>query len=92
MMGNEKQQYRASNSSLFIHLFCCLQKIYDYQMQNENQRMVAQQNFSVQKQRADEKRKVQEAIFQSRREEAKQSKMVKQQNEQKKKFQSFKVE
>ena len=47
-------------------------------MQNENQRMVAQTNFSVQKQRADEKRKVQEAIFQSRREEAKQSKMVKQ--------------
>lgn len=32
-------------------------------MQNENQRMVAQNNFSVQKQRADEKRKVQEAIF-----------------------------
>lgn len=54
--------------------------------------MIAQGNFSVQKQRADEKRKVQEAIFQSRREEAKQSKIIKQQNEQKKKFQSFKVE
>ena len=40
--------------------------------------MIAQGNFSVQKQRADEKRKIQEAIFQSRREEAKQSKIIKQ--------------
>ena len=54
--------------------------------------MVAQNNYSVNKQRADEKRKVQEAIFQSKREEAKQSKIIKQQNEQKKKFQNFKVE
>ena len=68
------------------------QKIYDYQMQNENQRMTAHNNYSLNKQRADEKRKVQEAIFQSKREEAKQSKIIKQQNEQKKKFQSFKVE
>ena len=47
-------------------------------MSNENQRMVAQNNFSIAKSRADEKRKVQEAIFQSRREEAKQSKIIKQ--------------
>jgi len=67
-------------------------KIYDYQVQNEQQRMVAQNNYSVNKQRADEKRKVQEAIFQSKREEAKQSKIIKQQNEQKKKFQNFKIE
>ena len=39
------------------------QKIYDYQMQNENQRMTAHNNYSLNKQRADEKRKVQEAIF-----------------------------
>ena len=61
-------------------------------MQNEQQRLVAQQNYTVNKQRQDEKRKVQEAIFQSKREEAKQSKIVKQQNEQKKKFQNFKIE
>ena len=54
--------------------------------------MNAHNNYSLNKQRADEKRKVQEAIFQSRREEAKQSKIVKQQNEQKKKFNSFKHE
>lgn len=54
--------------------------------------MVAQNNYSINRQRADEKRKVQEAIFQSKREEAKQSKIIKQQNEQKKKFQNFKVE
>ena len=48
--------------------------------------MNAHNNYSLNKQRADEKRKVQEAIFQSKREEAKQSKIVKQQNEQKKKF------
>jgi len=54
--------------------------------------MIAQSNFSVNKQRQEEKRKVQEAIFQSKREEAKQSKIVKQQNEQKKKFQHFKIE
>ena len=48
--------------------------------------MTAHNNYSLNKQRADEKRKVQEAIFQSKREEAKQSKIIKQQNEQKKKF------
>lgn len=52
-------------------------KIYDYQMQNEHQRMNAHNNYSLNKQRADEKRKVQEAIFQSRREEGKQSKIMK---------------
>jgi len=61
-------------------------------MQNEHQRMTAHNNYSLNKQRADEKRKVQEAIFQSRHEEGKQSKIMKQQNEQKKKFNSFKHE
>ena len=54
--------------------------------------MVAQNNYSINKQRADEKRKVQEAIFQSKREEAKQAKILKHQNEQKKKFTHFKIE
>lgn len=54
--------------------------------------MTAHNNYSLNKQRADEKRKVQEAIFQSRHEEGKQSKIMKQQNEQKKKFNSFKHE
>ena len=54
--------------------------------------MVAQNNYSINKQRADEKRKVQEAIFQSKREEAKQAKIIKHQNEQKKKFTHFKIE
>jgi hypothetical protein len=54
--------------------------------------MNAHSNYSLNKQRQDEKRKVQEAIFQSKREEAKQTKIVKQQNEQKKKFTHFKIE
>ena len=64
-----------------MYPFTLEQKIYDYQVQNEQQRMVAQSNYSVNKQRADEKRKVQEAIFQSKREEAKQAKIIKHQNE-----------
>ena len=44
------------------------------------------------KQRQDEKRKVQEAIYLSKREEAKQTKMVRSQNEQKKRHMEFKME
>ena len=54
--------------------------------------MISSNNYTLNKQRQEEKRKVQEAIFQSKREEAKQSKIMKQQNEQKKKFNLFKVE
>ena len=46
----------------------------------------------VNKQRQEEKRKVQEAIFLSKREEAKQTKIVRSQNDQKKRHQDFKVE
>jgi hypothetical protein len=41
--------------------------------------MSSQNNYVLQKQRQDEKRKIQEAIFLSKREEAKQTKAVKQQ-------------
>ena len=58
-----------------------LQKIYDYQVQNQQQKMAAESNYEMQRNRRDEKKKVQEAIFMSKREEAKQSKMVKQQND-----------
>jgi hypothetical protein len=44
------------------------------------------------KQRQDEKRKVQEAIFLSKKEEAKQSKIIRSQNDQKKRHMNFKVE
>ena len=54
--------------------------------------MIANNNYNLNRQRQDEKRKVQEAIFQSRREEGKQAKIIKQQNDQKKKFNNFKVE
>lgn len=43
--------------------------------------MVATNNYSLAKNRQDEKRKVQEAILLSKQEEAKQTKMVKQQND-----------
>lgn len=59
-------------------------KIYDYQVQNEQQRQMSNQNYMMSKQRQDEKRKVQEAIYLSKREEAKQTKIIKQQNDQKK--------
>lgn len=58
-----------------------MQKIYDYQLQNEGQRNVSQQNYMLNKQRIDEKRKVQEAIFLSKKEEAKQSKIIRTQND-----------
>ena len=44
------------------------------------------------KQRQEEKRKVQEAIYLSKREEAKQSKIEKAQNDQKKRHMNFKIE
>ena len=43
--------------------------------------MMAHSNYNMNRQRQDEKRKVQEAIFQSRREEGKQAKIIKQQND-----------
>ena len=46
----------------------------------------------IQKQRAEEKRKVQKAIYLSKTEEAKQAKIVKVQNEQLIRHQEFKVE
>lgn len=69
-----------------------MQKIYDYQLQNEGQRNVSQQNYMLNKQRIDEKRKVQEAIFLSKKEEAKQSKIIRTQNDQKKRHMNFKIE
>lgn len=51
-------------------------KIYDYQAVNEGQRHQSQQNYMLNKQRQDEKRKVQEAIFLSKKEEAKQAKII----------------
>ena len=46
----------------------------------------------MQKNRRDEKRKVQDAIYMSKREEAKQSKMIKSQNDAKKRHMHFKHE
>lgn len=51
----------------------------DLQLNVESQKMSSQNNYVLQKQRQDEKRKIQEAIFLSKREEAKQTKVVKQQ-------------
>ena len=45
---------------------------------------MSQNNYLVQKQRFEEKKKVQEAIFLSKREEAKQAKIIRSQNDQKK--------
>ena len=46
----------------------------------------------IQKQRQEEKRKIQEAIFLSKQEEAKQAKLIKQQNEQRKRFINSRIE
>lgn len=51
-------------------------KIYDYGVQKQTTIMQSQNNFALNKQRQDEKKKVQEAIFLSKREEAKQSKII----------------
>ena len=67
-------------------------KIYDYQVTNQQQRFNSEKNYQMHKGRLDEKRKVQEAIFMSKREEAKQAKMIKQQNDQKKRHLVFKAE
>lgn len=53
---------------------------------------MSQQNYMLNKQRQDEKRKVQEAIFLSKKEEAKQAKIIRSQNDQKKRHMNFKVE
>jgi len=54
----------------------------DLQFNIESQKMNSQSNYVLQKQRQDEKRKIQEAIYLSKREEAKQTKAVKAQLEQ----------
>ena len=51
-------------------------------MSSENNRKSSQQNYISQKQRQEEKRKIQEAIFLSKREEAKQIKFQTSQNRQ----------
>lgn len=51
-------------------------------MNVEHQKASSQTNYVIQKQRQDEKRKIQEAIYLSKREEAKQAKAVKAQLEQ----------
>lgn len=57
-------------------------KIVDLQFNIETQKMSSQNNYILQKQRQDEKKKIQEAIYLSKREEAKQTKAVKAQLEQ----------
>jgi hypothetical protein len=47
-------------------------------MNFEQQKMSQQNNFLVQKQRQEEKKKIQEAIYLSKLEEVKQTKMIKQ--------------
>ena len=54
--------------------------------------MMSQNNYMIAKQRHEEKRKVQDALMLQKKEEAKQSKMVKQQNDAKKRQNLFRVE
>jgi hypothetical protein len=49
-------------------------------------------NYQLSKNRGEEKKKVQEAILLSKQEEAKQTKMIKLQNDQKKRHFMFKIE
>ena len=53
-------------------------------MQNEMNKQLSQNNYLVQKQRFEEKKKVQDALLLQKKEEAKQAKMIKNQIEQKK--------
>lgn len=53
---------------------------------------MSQNNYMLSKQRYDEKKKVQDALMLQKKEEAKQSKMVKQQNEVKKRQNNFRME
>jgi|TARA_B100000524_G_scaffold218793_1_gene115139 hypothetical protein len=52
-------------------------KIYDINIQNEVNKQMSQNNYLVQKQRFEEKKKVQDALLLQKKEEAKQSKMIK---------------
>lgn len=52
-------------------------KIYDINLQNEVNKQLSQNNYLVQKQRFEEKKKVQDALLLQKKEEAKQSKMIK---------------
>lgn len=58
----------------------------------EIERYTSNQNYMIQKQRADEKRKVQKAINMSKTEEAKQTKIQRAQNEQQIRHNEFKIE
>ena len=58
----------------------------------ELERYQSTQNYMIQKQRAEEKLKVQKAIFLSKTEEAKQTKIIRAQNEQQIRHHEFKVE
>lgn len=53
-------------------------------MNNEMNKQLSQNNYLIQKQRFEEKKKVQDALLLQKKEEAKQAKMIKNQNEQKK--------
>ena len=68
------------------------QKEQELQAKLEMERYHSTQNYMVQKQRADEKRKVQKAIYLSKTEEAKQTKIVRSQNEQAIRHNMFKIE
>ena len=61
------------------------------QYDEESKKQAAQSNYSLQKMRQEEKRKIQEAIVLSKKEEAKQAKFIKQQNELKKRQYLLKV-
>lgn len=69
-----------------------MQKIFDIQLENEQRRHMSQNNYAIAKQRLDEKKKVQDALSLQKKEEAKQSKMVKEQNEQRKRQNMFRLE
>jgi hypothetical protein len=54
-----------------------VQKIFDIQLDNEQKRHMSQNNYLIAKQRLEEKKKVQDALMLQKKEEAKQSKMIK---------------
>jgi hypothetical protein len=51
------------------------------QLEGEQKRHMSQNNYLIAKQRMEEKKKVQDALMLQKKEEAKQAKMVKDQNE-----------
>ena len=52
-------------------------KIFDIRVENEQKRMLSQNNYMISKQRYEEKKRVQEALMLQKKEDAKQSRMVK---------------